>query len=76
MKKFTKLFNQIRENLFGVLTLMVCLTSMLFATSSSAQTTATFNASGNFITPAGVTTATVEAWGAGGAGGASTSNSE
>ncbi len=76
MKNFTKLLNQIRETHNGVLTLLVFLTSMLFATSSSAQTTATFNASGNFITPAGVTTATVEAWGAGGAGGGSTSSSD
>ncbi|MBL0014158.1 MAG: T9SS type A sorting domain-containing protein [Flavobacterium sp.] len=76
MKKFTKLFNQIRETHLGVLTLLLCFTSMLFTTTSSAQTTATFNASGNFITPAGVTTATVEAWGAGGAGGGSTSNSD
>ena len=76
MKKFTKLTNQIRETRNGVLTLMLCLTSMLLATSGSAQTTATFNASGNFITPAGVTTATVEAWGAGGAGGGSTSSSD
>ena len=38
MKKFTKLFNPIREIHFGVFTLLLCLTSMLFATSSSAQT--------------------------------------
>lgn len=48
----------------------------LMTTGAHAQTTATFNANGSFVTPAGVTTATVEAWGAGGAGGGSTSNSD
>ncbi len=37
MKKFTKLFNQIRETHLGVLTLLLCFTSMLFTTTSSAQ---------------------------------------
>jgi PKD-like domain/Secretion system C-terminal sorting domain/Putative metal-binding motif len=37
MRNFTKLLNQIRETHSGILTLLFCLTSMLFATSSSAQ---------------------------------------
>ena len=37
MKNFTKLLNQIRETHSGVLTLLLCFTSMLFTTTSSAQ---------------------------------------
>ncbi len=38
MKNFTKLLNQIRETHKGVFTLLLCLTAMLFASTSSAQT--------------------------------------
>ena len=38
------------------------------------QTTETFTSSGSFKVPAGVTSLKVEAWGAGGAGGAATIN--
>ena len=37
MKKFTKLFNQIRETHRGVLTLLLCLMGLLFTTTVSAQ---------------------------------------
>lgn len=74
MKKIT---NELSEKHFMKLLAFSLLLVLCFCgLSASAQTTATFNASGSFVTPAGVTTATVEAWGAGGAGGGSTSNSD
>jgi len=74
MKKIT---NELSEKHFmKFLAFSLLLVLCLCGLSASAQTTATFNASGSFVTPAGVTTATVEAWGAGGAGGGSTSNSD
>ncbi|MNQ37898.1 hypothetical protein D3C85_514550 [compost metagenome] len=42
---------------------------------SFGQVTITFNADGNFIVPAGVSSVTVQAWGAGGSGGGSTTAS-
>jgi len=67
MKKIT---NELSEKHFmKFLAFSLLLVLCLCGLSASAQTTATFNASGSFVTPAGVTTATVEAWGAGGAGG-------
>ena len=44
---------------------------LLFSFNGFGQTTETFNASGTFTVPAGVSSITVEAWGAGGAGGGS-----
>lgn len=76
MKKFTRLLMTKSNIRCGILPMVLFLIGLMCSVSGYAQTTATFNASGNFITPAGVTTATVEAWGAGGAGGGSTSNSD
>ncbi|RZJ70029.1 PKD-like domain-containing protein [Flavobacterium sp.] len=47
---------------------------LLIAFGAKAQTSVIFTASGNWTVPAGVTTVTVEVWGAGGAGGGATSN--
>lgn len=41
-----------------------------------AQTTQTYNASGTFTVPAGVTTVSVQSWGAGGAGGGNTTTAD
>jgi len=54
----------------GKLTLLVCL---IFSVIGFGQTQ-TFNTSGTFRIPAGVTSIQVEAWGAGGAGGGATGN--
>ncbi|MFN8274431.1 MAG: choice-of-anchor D domain-containing protein [Flavobacteriaceae bacterium] len=47
--------------------------SLFLLTIGYAQTSQTFNSSGNFVVPAGVTTVTVQLWGAGG-GGSSAAN--
>jgi len=47
-----------------------------FSQKSYGQVTQTFNSSGSFIVPAGVTSVTVECWGAGGAGGGNTTNND
>lgn len=59
-----------KQNYF-VLVIFLCISSLLFS-----QTTETFTNTGNgtFVVPCGVTSLTVEAWGAGGAGGGSTFN--
>ena len=54
-----------RSGMFGIIMLM---SSLCFITNLSAQTTQTFTSSGTFIPPAGVTSVTVQAWGAGGGG--------
>lgn len=46
----------------------------LFATITFSQTTDTYTTSGNWTVPAGVTSVTVQIWGAGGGGGGSNSN--
>lgn len=46
----------------------------IFTTNSFSQTTDTFTASGSWTVPAGVTSVTVEIWGAGGGGGGSNTN--
>ena len=48
----------------------------LYFTSSFGQVTQTFITNGNFTVPAGVTSITVEAWGAGGGGGSTTANNQ
>jgi hypothetical protein len=45
------------------------LISLFLITIGYAQTSQTFDASGNFVVPAGVTSITVQLWGAGGGGG-------
>src|SRR6478735_3121654 len=52
----------------------IFLLTLVFITNANAQTTQTFNSSGTFTVPAGVTSITVEVWGAGGAGGGATGN--
>src|ERR1700722_4552560 len=47
----------------------LALLTLLLGSAASAQTTVTFNASGNWLCPPGVTSATIECWGGGGAGG-------
>ena len=45
-----------------------------FLAQASAQVVSTYNASGTFVVPAGVTQVTVECWGGGGRGGTRTNN--
>jgi MSHA biogenesis protein MshQ len=52
--------------------LLVVFVAALTAPRHTLATTVTFNSSGNWTAPAGVTSITVEAWGGGGAGGAAT----
>lgn len=49
--------------------LFIIVSSLLFTLGIHAQITQTFNSSGSFTVPAGVTSITVRAWGAGGGGG-------
>ena len=49
---------------------------LLIAGVNYSQTTQTYNSTGTFIVPAGVTTVSVQAWGAGGAGGGNTFTSD
>src|SRR6188768_1046214 len=52
----------------------VFLLTLVLITKANAQATQTFNSSGTFTVPAGVTSISVEVWGAGGAGGGATGN--
>lgn len=49
---------------------------LLLVTLGYSQTTQTYNSSGSFVAPAGVTSVQVQAWGAGGAGGGNTTTSD
>ena len=61
----TKLHHILHSGLFSMMVLF-----FLFSfQKTSGQTTETFNASTTWQAPAGVTSVTVECWGAGGAGG-------
>ena len=51
----------------------IFLLTLVFITNANAQSQ-TFNSSGTFTVPAGVSSITVEVWGAGGAGGGATGN--
>jgi hypothetical protein len=72
LKTYRQIFKSIRRVLL-VVAAMVSVEVLLLAT-LSAQITQTFTSSGTFKVPAGVTSITVECWGAGGAGGGSTEN--
>ncbi len=58
----------------NLLCTLIILSNLFFVCKLSAQTTQTFNSSGTFTVPVGVTSVTVEAWGGGGAGGGATGN--
>jgi len=55
--------------------LFVAMLSLLI-TGTKAQTTQTFNSTGTFTVPAGVTSVNVQVWGGGGAGGGNTTNND
>lgn len=76
MKKMTnKSRTEQRQNQW--LSIMLMLVSfLLLGFNASAQVTQTFNTTGTFVVPIGVTTVQVEAWGAGGAGGGNTTNND
>jgi hypothetical protein len=55
---------------------IILISTLLLVTIAFSQTTQTFNSSGTFTVPAGVTTVSVQAWGAGGAGGGNTTTAD
>ena len=57
---------RLRQNCFELFLILV---TIVLSTNSTAQTVQTFNSSGTWLCPAGVTSVFVESWGAGGAGG-------
>ncbi|CAM4407688.1 GEVED domain-containing protein [Flavobacterium terrigena] len=73
-KPNTKLLLNLKKQIINNTYLLLITFFTLFTNQLSAQTTDTYTASGSWVVPAGVTSVTVQIWGAGGGGGGSNSN--
>ncbi|HEX5153138.1 MAG TPA: putative Ig domain-containing protein, partial [Parafilimonas sp.] len=69
-----RIFTLVADCKRTVIACLVLLCGLMMSEVGWGQTTQTFNASGSWFCPAGVTSITVECWGAGGSGGKRTSN--